>query len=278
MKNIYITDLDHTFLRNDLSVSDYTKKIWNSYEADSIISIATARTFKKTMQFLQGVSINAPMILLDGALIATKERQIVDTKFVTREIADEIIDEGGKLGIYPFVLSLLDQQLNESFTYSHTLNNYQTEILKRYANDDHTQGFKNLRAMDDNFKIVYMADEDILIELKKRVEKIFGDELKYILAPEAYMGCYFLTILHKDADKAHGIQSVSEALRFDLSRLSVFGDNLNDIGMFDLANISVAVANAHNDVKTKAKVILDHSNDEDGVARYLEGLRDGQEF
>ncbi|MDH4944747.1 HAD-IIB family hydrolase [Sulfurimonas sp. C5] len=275
MKNIYITDLDHTFLRTDLSVSDYTKKIWNSYEQDSIISIATARTYKKTMQFLQGVSINAPMILLDGALIATVDKKIVDTKFVSKEMADVIIDEGAKLGIYPFVLSLLDQELNESFTYSFTLNSYQTEILKRYANDDHTQGYKNLRAMEDNFKIVYMDDEEILIELKNRIEKVFGDELKYILAPEAYMGCYFLTILHKDADKAHGIESVSEAAGFDLSRLSVFGDNLNDIGMFDLAKVSIAVANAHNDVKKMANVVLPHTNDEDAVAKYLEGLRDG---
>jgi 5-amino-6-(5-phospho-D-ribitylamino)uracil phosphatase len=275
MKNIYITDLDHTFLRTDLSVSDYTKKIWNSYENDSILSIATARTYKKTMQFMQGISINAPMILLDGALIATTERKIIDTKFISKAVADEIIDEGAKLGIYPFLLSLVDQQLNEAFSYSHTLNNYQTEILKRYANDDHTQEFKNLRAMEDNFKVVYMADEDILVELKERLEKIFGDELKYILAPEAYMGCYFLTILHKDADKAHGIASVSEATEFDLSRLSVFGDNLNDIGMFNLANISVAVANAHNDVKQMAKVVLPHTNDEDGVAQYLERLRNG---
>ncbi|WP_428738501.1 HAD-IIB family hydrolase [Sulfurimonas sp.] len=273
MKNIYITDLDHTFLRSDLSVSDYTKKIWNSYENHSILSIATARTYKKTMQFMQGVSINAPMILLDGALIATTNRKIIDTKFISKKMADEIINEGAKLGIYPFLLSLLDQELNEAFSYSHTLNNYQTEILKRYANDDHTQGFKNLRAMEDNFKVVYMADEDILVELKQRVEAIFGNELKYILAPEAYMGCYFLTILHKDADKAHGIQSISEATGFDLGRLSVFGDNLNDIGMFNLANISVAVANAHADVKQMANVVLPHTNDEDGVAKYLQGLK-----
>ncbi len=275
MKNIYITDLDHTFLRSDLSVSDYTKKIWNSYENDSIISIATARTYKKTMQFMQGVSINAPMILLDGALIATVDKRIIDTKFVSKEMADIIIDEGGRLGIFPFMLSLLDQELNESFTYSYTLNKYQTEILKRYANDDHTQGFKNLRAKENNFKIVYMADEDILVELLERIKNIFGDKLKYILAPEAYMGCYFLTILHKDADKAHGIKSISEAAEFDLSKLTVFGDNLNDIGMFELANRSIAVANAHADVKAAADIILAHTHDEDGVAKYLEGIRNG---
>jgi len=58
MKNIYITDLDHTFLRSDLSISDYTKKMWNSYAKTSILSVATARTYKKTMQSLEGIHVN----------------------------------------------------------------------------------------------------------------------------------------------------------------------------------------------------------------------------
>ncbi|HIP55191.1 MAG TPA: haloacid dehalogenase, partial [Sulfurimonas autotrophica] len=82
MKNIYITDLDHTFLRSDLSISDYTKKTWNSYAKTSVLSVATARTYKKTMQFLEGIHVNAPMILLDGALIATTDKKIIDTKFI----------------------------------------------------------------------------------------------------------------------------------------------------------------------------------------------------
>ena len=275
MKNIYITDLDHTFLRSDLSLSDYTKKIWNSYEKSAVLGIATARTYKKTAQFLKGVAVNAPMILLDGALIATMDKKIIDTKFVNKERADTIIQEGAKLGIYPFVLSLVDNELNEAFSYSSTLNSYQSEIIKRYANDDHTQKFKDLRAMDNNFKIVYMADEELLLELEKNIKALFGEELKYILAPEAYMGCHFLTILHKDADKSHGIQSVSEAVGFDLGKLTVFGDNYNDIGMFELANSAVAVANAQKGVKEKADIVLPHTNDEDGVARYLEGLKNG---
>ncbi len=86
------------------------------------------------------------------------------------------------------------------------------------------------------------------------------------------MGCYFLTLLHKDADKSHGIQSVSEAVGFDLKKLTVFGDNFNDIGMFRLANTSIAVANAQKEVKECADIVLKHTNDEDGVAKYLQEI------
>jgi len=273
MKNIYITDLDHTFLRNDLSISNYTKDIWNSYASNSILSVATARTYKKTTQFLKDVHVNAPMILLDGALVATIDRKIIDTKFIDKDVADTIIDEGGKFGIYTFVLALADQNLNEAFLYSTILNRDQKEVLTRYVKDDNLQEKKNIRAMDENFKIVYMGEEKLLRDLAMHLEQMFGENLKYILAPEAYIGCYFLTILHHNADKSHGIQSVSEYSGFDLTKLTVFGDNYNDLGMFELAGTSVAMANAQLKVKDEATIILPHTNDEDGVARYLEGLK-----
>ncbi len=273
MKNIYITDLDHTFLKTDLSISDYTKTIWNSKSTNSILSVATARTFKKTEQFLKDIHINAPMILLDGALVATMDKKIIDTKFISKEVADIIINEGGKFGIYPFILALADQNLNEAFLYSNILNKHQKEVLTRYAKDDNLQECKDIRAMNDNFKLVYMGEEKLLRELTSALEKVFGNSLKFILAPEAYVGCYFLTIVHKDADKAHGIQSISEYNDFDLSKLTVFGDNFNDLGMFELAGTSVAVANAQAEVKNKADIVLPHTNDEDAVAAYLEGLK-----
>jgi 5-amino-6-(5-phospho-D-ribitylamino)uracil phosphatase len=273
MKNIYITDLDHTFLRTDLSISDFSKAAWNAMALDSIATIATARTYKKTVEFLKNIDINAPMILLDGALIATVDKKIISTKLILKDAADAIIDEGVKFGIYPFVLSLRDKNLNEAFLYSSTLNEHQKSVLLRYKGDDNLSECKDIRAMQENFKIVYFADEVLLRELAKHLEAIFGDMFKYILAPEAYVGCYFLTLIHKDADKSHGIKSVSEHVGFDLQRLTVFGDNYNDVGMFEIAGTSVAVANAQEGVKKLAKIVLEHTNDQDAVAHYLERLK-----
>ena len=272
MKNIYITDLDHTFLRNDLSISDFTRNTWNTSAKKNIMSIATARTSKKTQQFLKGFEINAPMILLDGALIATQDKKIIDTKFISKDVADNIIDIGAKFGIYPFVLALADKNLNEVFLYSEICNEIQTQVIKRYSKDDNLKECKNIRALNNNFKVVYMGDELLLSQLTQELQSEFSDTLKYILAPEAYTNSHFLTILHKDADKSHGILSVSEYVGFDLNKLTVFGDNFNDLGMFDLANTSVAMANAQEKVKENASVVLEFSNDEDGVAKYLQGL------
>jgi hydroxymethylpyrimidine pyrophosphatase-like HAD family hydrolase len=84
------------------------------------------------------------------------------------------------------------------------------------------------------------------------------------------MKCYFLTILHPLSDKAHALESVHEYLKVEASNTTVFGDGLNDIGMFKLAGTSVAVNNALEAVKKEATIVLDESNDEDAVAKYLQ--------
>lgn len=272
MKKLFLTDLDHTFLRDDLSISDESKTVWNSMSQNHIMGIATARTYKKSEQFLQGLHINAPMVLLDGSLIVSKDKKILDMKTLSKEMGDEIIECGIKLGLYPVVLALKDKNLNEVFLHPKQKSTYLEDLMDRYKGDDNLQECSNIKAMDDNFKIVYFASKEQLDELQKNLKAIFKDEIKYILAPEAYLGCYFLTLLHKDADKAHGLESVHEMLGIDYENFTVFGDNLNDIGMFKLAKTSIAVANAQDEVKKIATYVSPYTNNEDAVAKYLQTI------
>jgi hydroxymethylpyrimidine pyrophosphatase-like HAD family hydrolase len=68
------------------------------------------------------------------------------------------------------------------------------------------------------------------------------------------------------------MQKVMEYLGRDHEEITVFGDSVNDLGMFELAGTSVAVSNALDEVKAVANIILPHSNDEDAVAKYLKTI------
>lgn len=269
---IYITDLDHTFLRTDQSVSDFSAKIWNEKTKNSILSVATARSFQKSHDFLEKLHLDAPMILLDGTMIVTPEKKLIDIKTVNKELGDAIIDEGSKYGIYPFVIALRDiKTLDEAFLFPTTLNTHQHGVLENYRNDPRMVECKEIRAMDMNLKIVYFGEYTTLLPMTRNFEKTFGKELEYKLSPEKYSDGWFLTILHPEGDKAHALQKVADYIGRDTADVTVFGDSVNDIGMFKLAGTSVAVSNALDEVKAVADVVLPHSNDEDGVAKYLEG-------
>jgi len=271
VNKVYLTDLDHTFLRNDLSVSDFSKDIWNKMAKNNIMSVATARAHKKTKQFLKNLNINAPMVLLDGSLIVADDK-IIDKKILNKEIASEIINLGLKHSLKPFVLAQQGEKLNEVFLYPKNGNEYQNRLLERYIDDDHLILVDNVYALDENFKISYMADEEILTTFQKELQETFEDNIKCILAPEAYMGCFYLTVLNPRADKSSGLQTLNDYLNLDFKDYTVFGDNFNDLGMFELAGTSVAVANAQTKVKELANIILPHTNDEDAVANYLNKL------
>lgn len=268
MSGVFLTDLDHTFLKNDLTISDFSKDVWNKMALRHPMSVATARAHKKTKQFLQNLNINAPMVLLDGSLIVADDK-IIDKKTLNKEITSEIINLGLKHSLKPFILAQKGEKLNEVFLYPKDGNEYQRRLLGRYINDEHLILVDNTYAMDENFKISYMADKEILTIFQKELQSIFGDNIKCILAPEAYMGCFYLTVLNPHADKSSGLQIVNDYLKLDFKDYTVFGDNFNDLGMFELAGTSVAVANAQTKVKKLANIILPYTNDEDAVAKYL---------
>ncbi|MDM5263344.1 HAD family hydrolase [Sulfurovum sp. XTW-4] len=266
---IYITDLDHTFLRTDQSVSDFSREVWNTKSKDAILSVATARSFQKTHDFLEKLHLDAPMILLDGTMIVSPDKKLIDLKTINKALGDAIVEVGLQFDIDPFIIGLKDMDLNEAFLYPRKLNKHQKFVLKGYKNDPRLQFNPENKTMELNLKIVYFGDKKTLKPLTSKLKATFKDAIECKLSPEKYSDGYFLTILHPEGDKAHALQKVMNYLERDPADVTVFGDSVNDIGMFKLAGTSVAVSNALDEVKAVADVILPHSNDEDAVAKYL---------
>ena len=88
-----------------------------------------------------------------------------------------------------------------------------------------------------------------------------------------HSGLEFVELCPPGVTKASGLAVVAEQLGVDRSEIVVFGDMPNDIPMFTWSGRGVAVANAHPDLLAVAYDVTS-SNDEDGVARYLERLLD----
>ena len=271
MHKLYITDLDHTFLHSSQRVSDFSKQIWKEKANHALLSVATARSFSKTHEFLKGLPLKAPLILLDGAMVATSEKKLINVQTLSAQLSSAIIHESHSFDIQPFVISLNDHQsLEETFAIPPLLNDFQSFLIgNNYANDKRLDFKKKIEGVDDTLKIVYMGEEQKLRPLSEHLKKIFGNTIEVKLAPENYMKCYFLTILHPLGDKAHALNCVHEYLDYSVKETTVFGDSINDIGMFKLAGTSVAVSNALTEVKEIASIVLDKSNDEDAVAHYL---------
>jgi len=263
---IFITDLDKTFLRSDLSISKFSREIWNNFKYP--LSVATARSYTGVKNLLKGLKLEFPLIVLDGAMVVDKDGNPIEIRSIDKKLANEIINEVyKKFKEFPLIVGF-DEFEKEKFLYPKTPNKYQLELLRMYKNDSRV--FMELKALNHNLKMVYLGEKKLLEEIEKFVRN-FGVEIK--LTKDAYMDCYFLTILHPLGDKANGLKVFEEIMDIEPKEVTVFGDSINDLGMFEYAGVSVAVKNALEEVKKKANVILDKTNDEDGVAYYLKEIK-----
>lgn len=269
MKQFFITDLDHTLLKNNQTISKFTASTWNELSQKALLSVATARSFHKVQEFLQTLKLNAPLILLDGAMIATPQKEIIALHTIQKDIGNEVIQEGIKLGIYPFVIGLNKDTFQEIFWYPRVCNEHQKCVLDGYKNDPRLAQKEPIEAMEQTLKIVYFGSYEILSLLLIHLQDRFSSNLEYKLSPEKYHNGWFLTILHPMGDKSHALQTVALYTNHPIADITVFGDSINDIGMFRIAGKSIAVANALDEAKSVATEVLTHTNDEDGVARYL---------
>ncbi len=270
MNKLILSDLDFTLLRSDLTISEYTKKIWNQTAKNNKLSIATARSYTGVKELLKGLELKEPLILLDGTLITTPDGEIIDMKAINKDLGDAIIDTIYKtLKVYPLIVAYTNKA--EEFFYPHQLNNYQIELLKTMKNRKRVFEDKKLRAKENNLKIVYLTSKEDAITLTSILKDNF-DNIEIKSAKDPYIDCYFTTILDSKGDKAHALKKLEEIEGADFNHTTVFGDSHNDIALFKEAKIKIAVANAIDELKELATIVLPYSNDEDAVARYLEEI------
>ena len=83
---------------------------------------------------------------------------------------------------------------------------------------------------------------------------------------------FFVEFLAPGVSKGSGVERMAAYLGVDLQHAVSFGDGDNDRECLECCGVGVAMKNASAMAKAAADVVLDWSNDEDGVALYLEQL------
>ncbi|HFI0256350.1 TPA: Cof-type HAD-IIB family hydrolase [Streptococcus suis] len=74
----------------------------------------------------------------------------------------------------------------------------------------------------------------------------------------------------KGVHKANGLTKLIGHLGIDRSEVMACGDEGNDLSMIEWAGLGVAMANATDEIKSAAKLVLPKTNDEDGIAWAIE--------
>ncbi len=248
-----LTDLDATLLNDDKQISDYTLSIINKARAQGIKFVpATARAQRvlKRMSIYEMFPSDA-IICLNGSRILLNDEVIYEQGMSVQE-RDEVMRI--LINNYPgYEISL---EMNDVF-YA----NYDVSKYDKWESNYILTDFSDLPDNVTTRIIMDIGSIDLLPKLEEALPS-------YMYA-HCIEGRSLCRILHKEVTKAKSIEFLCHLWNLQQDEIVCFGDDSNDIQMFDYCGISVAMENAIEDVKSRATHIT-LSNNEDGVAKWIE--------
>jgi hydroxymethylpyrimidine pyrophosphatase-like HAD family hydrolase len=271
LPTLYITDLDGTLLRGDSSLSPYAVEALNRMIGEGLMfSVATSRARQTTHKLIGTLNLSLPVVLGDGVFItdlATGRHRVIQS--MARESWQPLFDLLRERDISPVVFSVIDGAERASY-----LAGREGGAILRYLADRPgdprmrpVSGYGELFA-GEICHITLMEPEAIARALYQAIYA-FGQYHASLTNDTYHPEDWYLAVLPAGVTKASGVLRLKELAGAD--RIVCFGDNLNDLPMFAVADEAYAVANAKEEVKAAATgVIL--SNEEDGVVRWLERI------
>lgn len=263
-----VSDLDGTLLHDDFGCSKRTIRAIKSLIAQGIAFIpATGRPYADVVELFHQHGISCKSIVLNGAQARDEQGSIIEASNLSMEAVYQIVQilQHHNCSIQLFCSDTLYAYKNAkqvrkdmSAVISRNIGTpYQADLLQELQKDEiELQTILKIETMSlDNDRLQACQSELQSLSDIQCVSSIPGN----------------LEIVNQACSKGTMLRNLMKYLPFQEDELLIFGDSLNDASLFEQFPNTVAVRNAHPEIKQKAKYIC-LSNNEDGVARRLEEI------
>jgi Cof subfamily protein (haloacid dehalogenase superfamily) len=268
MKNLelIVSDLDGTLVSNEVLSNKNDIDMIKSLQAqDFKIVPATGRSYSAAVTIAKELKIDDYtnlMICNNGALVTkVSEYDPILLKTVPLAQVNEMLTVSNKLG-----LCFYAYKVDQNVAYWNGVECPSVNLQK----NNWVDSFEQIKIEDD---INDEAIVQIMIFTPENLEKDFLNEISEIRKSMTgqkndHEDVSFYEFNNIEASKGNAIKFIANHLKVSLEKTIAFGDNFNDISMFEVVGRSVAMDNASQAVKNKATDITG-SVTEGGVSMYL---------
>ena len=247
MVKLIATDVDGTLLDNNSNLSTINRNaILECHKKNIGVILATGKTIDSIMHLIRSLGLKLPQITMNGAITFGSDLKIAESIKISPDNYFKIINVIKKRGYTPLVALENGRIFYEEYHRDMKGLERIGEKLEKTHNIETEDFTKN--TVDIN--ITFLESDPLDKYLRNR----FSDDLQFIRS-----GKYFFDILHLDATKGNALVKICKRLKIKKEEVAVFGDSPNDLSMFDVAGIAVAVANSYPEVKRKAGIITDEN-------------------
>jgi len=263
---VIICDLDQTLLNSNKQISQNDlAALKAAQDRDIFVTIPSGRIFTMLGTYMHDLNIMGPLISTNGAaIIDTRDRKLLWSRPVDSKIAIEIFEYAKSQGFDYSALtgnacyfSPNSIRIRWFWQYNEIAAARNMDLIPLVYFSDHLDTVEG-----DIFKILIYENQPG--EFKSASSYL--QEIEGISCTSSEKG--LLDIMAANVDKGTGVAQLRQILGVRREEVCVFGDYINDLPMFQEAGFPIAMANAHEKVKTNALAVTD-SNDSDGIAKAI---------
>lgn len=271
---LFVSDLDGTLLNRQGRLSaEALPRLCRMLNDGLQFTVASARSIHSIRNLCSGLNIRLPVIALNGAFLSSYEPgPHYDVSGVPHDIVEGIVDEAEALGLG--ILFSCHTSTGDDIYHRGPLNPAMQWFLdelehlhdERYHGEVQSETLRTCKIAC----ISVMATEEPVQELTSIVAAKYGVQVEIHCFENMYSpGFHWMTVHSGEARKEIAIAKVARGLGLNMSDVTVFGDQFNDLGMVQHAGFGVAVGNAVPELKQIAKAIIG-TNEDNAVIDYLE--------
>lgn len=269
--DLYISDLDGTLLNSKREISDYSKNVINNLVNEGLeFTVATARTPGTVVEILEGLHIKKAISLMNGVfLYDLYKKEYLKVRSIEKELVREVLCILNKFKKDCFVYGIKNNHL---YVYHKSLELNFDKIYFEERKNSIYKTFEVVKSYDEALENLDVVNFMIL-DSKEAIEEIYAEISKIEGVNTGYYKdvydelCYFIEIHSDKASKERSVNDLKQM--YNVDKVICFGDNMNDLPMFKVADEKYAMKNAVDGLKEYATDIIE-SNDHDGVAVFLE--------
>lgn len=269
MKTLYISDLDGTLLQPNVELSPNTIRILRELiDQGMLFTVATARSIASVKTILKDVPVSLPIVLMNGVCIYDLQKDhYVKIETLPKEGVSRLMAliesyqlKGFAYTIKNGVMSTYYEDLNTKALFDF----YQERVDLYHKRFTQIDRFSSL----SEEPLIYFT----LMDYPKKLDPVYQvllkiPELNCVFYKDNYSpDFWYLEIYSNKASKYHAVHFLRSYINPD--RVVCFGDNHNDLLLFEACDHKLAVSNAVAALQEKADQVIG-ANTEDGVARWL---------
>jgi Cof subfamily protein (haloacid dehalogenase superfamily) len=254
-----VSDVDGTLMTSGKTMTPGTQDaVRKLHEAGILFAVTSGRAPHGLNMLVNPLAITTPMAAFNGGLFIAPDKTVIEEHALAANTARQAIELIQKHGMETWVYSPDAWFVCEKDN-AHIQREIETIDLPPTIITDFDAVLGNA------LKIVGVSDDlDLVARCEKDAQTALGAGASAMRSQP-----YYLDITHPAANKGAVIATFSRLLSVHPDEIATIGDGRNDVLMFRVSGLSIAMGNADAYVKNAARCVTDTNND-DGFAKAVD--------